>query len=473
MLGRRMVVLGLLAALIPTAARSGFDDDFTGATLRLDLYHTGTAGEEIVSLDRVRVEGSWPGSRTQMVDPLGRGKYLVEVVDARTSRLLFSRGFATIYGEWETTGEAAAGTFRTIAEAIRIPEPRRPIQVRVRKRGSDQAMAEIWSTVVDPAARSVDRAPVAARAMKVLQEGGDPAVKVDLLFLGDGYTADRMPQFHEDARRLMEELFRRQPFASRRKDFNVRLVETPAAESGVSRPRAGVFRDTPLGVSYNSFDSERYVLTMDDRAWRDVAAAAPYDAVLILVDDRKYGGGGIYNLYATVAASSGFSPYLMIHEFGHSFAGLGDEYYTSSVAYEAPTGSPPEPWEPNLTTLADPDALKWGALASADTPIPTPWGKEEYEKRSYASQEKRRELRAAGAPEEELEALFRQEREEFTRMLGQARHAGKVGAFEGGGYRQSGVYRPSVDCIMFTRDEVGFCKVCSRAIEDVIDLHTR
>ena len=461
----------LVAGVVPT--RAAFDDDFTGATMRVDLYHSGTSDEEHLSLERVSIEGPWPGSRTRMLDHLGRGKYLLEVADLASSRILYSRGFATIFGEWETTGEARAGTLRTIPEAVRFPEPRRPVQLRLRKRGDDDAMREFWRITIDPGSRFVHRAPVPERDVWAVQEKGDPATKVDLLILGDGYAADEISKYHEDALRLAAELFNVEPFRTRRDDFNVWAIDVPSERSGVSRPRAGVFRNNPLGTSYNSFDSERYVLSMDDRAWRDVAASAPYDAVILLVNERKYGGGGIYNLYATVAASSGFGRYVMIHEFGHSFAGLGDEYYTSDVAYEASAGALPEPWEPNLTALRDPERLKWADLVTDGLPLPTPWGKAEYEERSYASQQKRRELRAAGAAEERLEDLFQEERELFTRMLGAEEHAGGVGAFEGAGYQQSGLYRPSVDCLMFTRDLVGFCRVCSRAIEDVIDLHSR
>jgi hypothetical protein len=163
----------------------------------------------------------------------------------------------------------------------------------------------------------------------------------------------------------------------------------------------------------------------------------------------------------------------VIHEFGHHFAGLGDEYFTGSVAYEEFLGDRVEPWAPNVTALLDAEALKWGDLVSKDTPLPTPWRKQDYEERSIASQKRRAELREAGAPEEALEQLFDDERELFTRTLGEEEYAGKVGAFEGAMYTTKGLYRPSVDCIMFTRDRVGFCPVCRRAIERVIDMYSR
>jgi hypothetical protein len=303
-------------------------------------------------------------------------------------------------------------------------------------------------------------------------ENGEPARKVDLLILGDGYATAEMDDFHRDVEAATADLFSVEPYASRRADFNVRAIDTPAPEPGVSRPRAGVFRETPLGARYNSLDSERYVLSLDDRAWRDVAAAAPYDAVLILVNSRQYGGGGIFNLYSTAAADSAFRRYLVIHEFGHAFAGLGDEYYTSDVAYEDP-GTLVEPWEPNVTALHDPGHLEWAALHATGTPVPTPWDKAAFEEISLAVQERRRALRAAGAPEEQLEALFREERASLTPLLAAQPHAGEVGAFEGAKYQAKGLYRPEVDCVMFTRDEVGFCAVCRAAIERVIDLYAR
>jgi hypothetical protein len=466
---RIALVLSLLFASLPASA--GFDEDFTGATLRVDYYHTGTADEEHLALHRLRVEGSWPGSRTQTIDTTNLGKYLVEVADLGSNRVLYTRGFASIYGEWETTGEARAGTWRAIQEAVRIPEPRRPFQLRIRKRGPDQSFHEIWSLTVDPASRFVDRPPLPEADVLELMNHGDPAVKVDLVILGDGYAGGQMGGFEADARRAAGALFALEPFASRRSDFNVRAVKTPAARTGISRPRAGIFRATPLSARYNSFDSERYILTLEDHTWRDVAAAVPYDAVLILVKERKYGGGGIFNLYSTAAMDSAFAEYLVVHEFGHHFAGLGDEYFTSPVAYESDDGDHVEPWEPNITALEDPVRLKWRDLVADDTPLPTPWDKTAYEERSRANQKVRAELRAQEAPEERLEALFREEKDVFTRMLREQEYSGRVGAFEGAMYEPRGLYRPTTDCIMFTRDDVGFCPVCTRAITRVINLH--
>ena len=468
-----LLLCGVVLGCGAVVAEGSFESHFTGATMRLDFFHTGTAEMEKISLDRLRVEGPWPGSRTQLLDSTNLGKYQFEIVDLASQRSLYTRGFASIYGEWETTSEASRGIVKTLPEALRFPEPKRPFQVRLRKRAADQSFVEIWTVTVDPASRFVHRAAVPPQEVIRVVENGDPAERVDLLLLGDGYSKTEMEKFRAATQRSVEALFALEPFASRRGDFNVWAIAPPAAESGISRPRSGLFRNTPLGASYNSLDSERYVLTLQDRAWRDVAAAAPYDFVMILVNSDKYGGGGIYNLYSTAAAESGFFPYLLVHEFGHHFAGLGDEYYTSDVAYEDFQGQMEEPWEPNITALQDPENFKWADLVEAETPLPTPWSKTEFEELSHSIQDRRRELRESGAPEADLERLFREERRQMTALLAADEFAGRVGAFEGASYQPRGLYRPQADCIMFTRDEVGFCSVCARAINRVIDMYSR
>jgi hypothetical protein len=220
------------------------------------------------------------------------------------------------------------------------------------------------------------------------------------------------------------------------------------------------------------FDSERYAMSLDNRGWRDVASAAPYDVVEILINNSYYGGGGIFNDHATVAVDTGSAEYIFVHEFGHHFAALADEYYTSDVAYET-GGEKIEPWEPNVTALHDPAALKWKDLVAPGTPLPTPWDKAAYEAKSREVQAERRKLRAAGAPEAEMDKLFAAQKAWETSFLSSMPHSKKVGAFEGAAYEAKGLYRPEADCLMFTRDDVGFCRVCRRAIERVIDMYAR
>jgi hypothetical protein len=438
-------------------------------TLRVDYVHLGGAAEERFALDAVVVEGPWAGPLDRLLDETNLGKYLFEVVELKSNRRLYSRGFASIYGEWETTPEARERS-RAFHESVRFPEPAGPVQLVLKKRERQGAFREVWSVVVDPADPAVDRSgPAGSGKVWAVLKNGEPRDKVDLLLMGDGYTAAEMEKWHRDAKRMAELLFAVSPFKERRQDFNVWAVDTPAEDAGVSRPSDGVYHRSPLRAGYDAFGSERYVLSFDNKRIREAAAGAPYEFLEILINDRKYGGGGIHNLYATVAADNAFTPYVFVHEFGHHFAGLADEYYTSPVAYEAASSERPEPWEPNVT--ADPKAGKWKELLTAGLPLPTPWDKEAFETQSRDIQARRRAIRAQHRPEEEMEALFREEREKNTKMLAAGPHGGNVGAFEGALYEAKGYYRPQTDCIMFSRDEVGFCAVCRRAIERVIDLY--
>lgn len=467
MMKRLLIGLNLAALLIIFSNTASAQSP---QTMRVDYFHTGNATEEMFSLDRVSIEPlAWPGNPKRAIDDTNLGKYLFEVIDRKTNRIVYSRGFASIYGEWETTDEAR-NINRTFHESLRFPAPSSPVQVVLKKRDANNAFREIWSTIVDPADMFVDRSKQAAPAPLIeLQKSGDPATKVDFLILGDGYTAAEQKKFEADARRLLKVLFATSPFKERQKDFNVWGLCPPAAQSGVSRPSTGVHIASPIGATYDAFGSERYVLTFDNRAFRSIAQHAPYEFVEILTNTRTYGGGGIFGLYGTVAADSEQAPYVFVHEFGHHFAGLADEYYTSPVAYITPAVKT-EPWEPNVTALLDPNNLKWKDIVEPGTPIPTPWLKEEFEQHSREYSARRNRIRAENRPESDMEALFRENRDFEVKLFQREKYRGKVGAFEGANYEAKGYYRPEVDCIMFTRS-AEFCAVCSRAISQVINLY--
>ncbi len=451
-----------------------FDEFFTGRTFRFDYYHSGTAAEERISEDSVRLEGPWPGSRTRLLDPTDLGKYLFEVVDLVSGKTIYSRGFASIYGEWETTAEARGGTWRTFQESQRFPEPRQPVRVVLSKRGKDGHFASLARFEIDPKGRFVDRSDLRPQGrVWNLLENGPPAEKADLLVLGDGYALSEIPKFHGDATRLVGVLFETEPFRSRRTDFNVWAVDLPSQESGISDPRRGIWKDSVLGLSFNAFDTDRYVLTYRNRRLRDVAAQAPYDFLVVLFNDRKYGGGGIFNLWATCSSDTKTAPYVFVHELGHSIAGLADEYYSSEVAYQDFTPIDVEPWEPNITALLDPKTLKWSDLVDDSTPIPTPWNQEAYDRVSASYDRRRSQLIDENRSDIEMERLFEQVAAATDPLLRQEKYYGKVGAFEGAGYRAHGLFRPSVDCIMFSRNPRNFCPVCRRAIERIIDLYAR
>jgi hypothetical protein len=446
-------------------------------TLRVDYYHTGNSHEEWFSMDRVVLEPlEWPGNLSKSIDESQLGNYLFEVRERGSGKLLYSRGFDSVFGEWKTTEEALHGN-RTFSESLRFPAPDVPVEVSLKERaesgsggGSGDMWKEVWKTVVDPKDKFIDRSrPPSPGPLMELQKMGDPSGKVDLLLLCDGYTAAERPKFEKDARRFVDALFSTSPFREHQKDFNVWGLCPAAEESGVSRPSTGVYRRSPVGASYDTFGSERYVMTTENRTLRDVASFAPYEFIEILVNGRTYGGGGIFNLYATVAIDSLWAGYVGVHEFGHHFAALADEYYTSDVAY-LPQQNKTEPWEPNVTALLDPANLKWKDLVVTGTPLPTPWGQDEFDRFERDIQRQRKELRAAGMPEAQMDELFRKERDKEDAMLGSEKYAGEVGAFEGANYAAKGYYRPEVDCIMFTRYNK-FCSVCRRAIERVIGMY--
>jgi hypothetical protein len=449
-----------------------FEVFFENKTMRVDYFHSGMADEEHFAVDRILNDGDWSGSKTILLDNLNRGLYFFEVLDSESDELLYSRGFSSIFGEWQTIPEAEKqwGTFH---ESIRFPWPLKSVNVIMKKRDAKNEFTQIWELKIDPASRIVNPAEL-IQIYKTFDYmvNGPAEEKVDIVILGDGYTKEEMEKFYSDVERLAGELFEVEPFKSRRTDFNVRAVQTSSTVSGVNRPHPGIFKRTPLSVSYSAFDSERYALAYDNRTIRDVAATVPYEFMFILINEETYGGGGIYRLYSTVAVDNKFSEYIFVHEFGHHFAGLADEYYTSSVSYDVGKITV-EPYEPNITALLDKNNLKWNSLVEKDIPIPTPWEKEKYDAFSYEIQKERKELRAAKVPEVEVEALFERERKESSAILDNMKYSGKVGAFEGGGYKQYGIYRPYADCIMFTRNKQEFCPVCRKAISDVIDQYTR
>ena len=448
-----------------------FGDFFTGKTMRLDYFHSGNASEEHFATDRVLSDGIWSGSRTQLIDNLGMGLYFFEVIDQETGTLLYSRGFASIFGEWQTIPEAMErwGTFH---ESVRFPWPEKPVTLILSKRDSGNVFKHVWKEDIDPSSRQVNKGDLAHNnRVNIISDNGPSDSKVDIVILGDGYSAEEMGKFRNDAARLSDYLLNAEPFRSHSTDFNIRAIETPAGSSGVSKPHQGVFKRTPLSVHYSSFDSERYALSYDNRTIRDIASQVPYEIMVILINEKTYGGGGIYNLYTTVSADNKFAEYIMVHEMGHHMAALADEYYTSSVSYEIPEVTV-EPWESNITALFDKENLKWKNLADPGIPLPTPWNKEVFDMAGYAIQRERDSLRAAGVAESIMEALFMRQMETEDNLFVKEKYRTEVGAFEGAGYLAKGLYRPQIDCIMYTR-HLQFCKVCRKSIEDVIDQYVK
>jgi hypothetical protein len=477
--GMKQLVL-LLVCAGPHLFTQTFDADFTDATMRVDYYHIGTKGREQITLDKVYREGPWPGSTSNVLDTMDLGDSFVKVSDLQTNVLMYSRGYSTVFGEWQTTDEALNGTWRTFQETVRFPFPKRKIVLSFYRRdkfiaaGEKMAFREIFSAVIDPNSPTVVNREKRRNPYKVfdVMVNGPVEKNVDILILGDGYAKEDMEKFRRDAKHFTDVLFSYAPFKDHKNDFNVRALEVISDESGVDKPDQNVWKRTALGTMYNSFGSARYVLTEENKELRDIADAVPYDFITILVDDNRYGGGGIFNLYTTCftkpvkAGQEWEMDYVYVHEFGHCFAGLGDEYYSSDVSYIDFYPKGIEPWEPNITRANARESLKWRNLVLAGTPIPTPWRKAEYD-----SLEALRARLDHNSPDyyEKRESLLKRVNE----ILSDPQWVGKAGAFEGAGYTSKGMYRPAIDCKMFSLNPVGFDPVCTAAIEKMIEFCTK
>jgi len=481
-----MALLLLLPLLAMAQGAVEFEKYFADRTMRIDVFHTGNAQEELFTIDRVIQEGPWAGNPRRLIAPFELGRYLLRVSDAASGTIIYTKGFDSYFGEYKTTEPGVNGVKKTFSESLLIPFPKSRIRVEVLLRDRENRPQPLFSREIDPADMFIIReAPV--RGVRVIEQvkNGPPATKVDLVIIGEGYTEADWNKFRGDLARFSDTILGAEPYKSLADRFNITGLFKPSAESGCDEPSYGSFKNTALGAQFDSFGSERYMLTDDNRAWRDIASRVPYDAVLIMVNTARYGGGGIYNLYCTFSSDNQWQQYLCLHEFGHSFSGLADEYYTSAVAYNEFYPAGIEPLEANITALLDAKNIKWRELVTKKTAVPTLWEKSAYEAMEKVYQKKRGEmnekiavLKRADAPQAEIAALQAQS-EEMSRLNGlevsaffkKSRFQGKVGAFEGAGYAAKGLYRPMLDCIMFSRGARPFCRVCETAVARTIQYY--
>ena len=474
--------MALAAGSVRAADQPVFADHFVDATLRIDYNHTGAADEEIVSLDRLYREDVWSGGRARPVDDMDLGRYEARLYDDASGDLLWSRGFDSYFGEWRTTGPAAEGVRRTYHETVRAPFPKHPVEFALLVRGKDGKLGEVFRTPIDPASWEIRTEPRPADVIVVeAAVHGDPRGRVDVAILGEGYTADDEAKFRADVIRFAETLLGQEPFASLRENFNIWGVMKPSQQGGCDEPSRGVHRNTALGCTFDSLGSERYLLTEDNRAIRDVAACVPYDVLSIMVNHVRYGGGGIYNLFNVFTSDNQWSDYVFVHEFGHGFAGLADEYYSSSTAYTDFYSRDVEPGERNITALKPDGRPKWDDLLPDGAAVPSEWPKAEYDAMDAEYQQRRGEindrigkLMRGGAPADEVatakaegEELSLTHQREMDAWLADTGLLGQVGVYEGAGYCSEGMYRAEPDCIMFSKGLKPFCADCRRGIREV------
>ena len=412
----------LLLTLIPALAWSQFDHYFEPASLRIDYTLTGNEKNTAFALKEMIREPYWSGSKINLIDHLEFGNYIVKVYEKGTDHLLFSKGYQNLYGEWQTTEEAKQTT-KTFDESVIVPFPKVPVEVALCHKNWEGQLIEGLRLTVNPNDYFIRAADNLNLPIYDAWIGNPDVTKaVDIVILPEGYTQQEMGKFVKDCDFFVHSLFDYAPYNRYQQSFNVRGVMAPSQESGCTEPGDRVYKNTVMRFSYWTFDSERYCMSTDNRDIRDLAGQVPYDQIYILINSEKYGGGGIYNFYCSSAAGNSFSGDIIIHEFGHGFAGLADEYYDDTTTYGDMYNLNLEPWEPNITTLVDFDS-KWNDMLDRKTPVPTP----------------------------------REKKYEHT-----------IGVYEGGGYEPKGVYSPHLDCLMKTFKGHEFCPVCQRAIERMI-----
>ncbi len=403
-----------------------FEKCFHDKTLRIDYYHSGNNETELYTFRQLLEEPYWGGSKVNLVDTFNYGKYFFKVYDVKNDSLLYSRGYSTLFGEWQTTDEAKT-TSRSLIETVVMPFPKNDVRVEFYSRNKKGIFEKKFEYNVNVGSYFIKPERNMEYPAFDVHISGDPAKKVDVVILPEGYSKNELGLFINDCQKFAKLLFSFSPYTENKDKFNIRAVLAASEESGNDIPGDSVWKKTLMNTGFYTFDSERYCMTMDNKSVRDLAANAPYDQIYILVNNKKYGGGAIYNYYSVSVNSNILASKIFVHEFGHGFAGLADEYYNSPTSYNDFYPLDVEPWEPNLTTLIDFDS-KWKHLLKKKTPIPTP------PKKKYLD---------------------------------------KPGVFEGGGYVAKGVYRPAYDCLMKSFKGDKFCKTCTEAIQKMIDFYSK
>lgn len=487
-LGLALFLISLLTSPAISQDIEMFNNYFIDETMRIDYYHIGNAAEEFITVDQIYKYGIWAGSRIHLIDDLNLGRYCVKIYDAASNQLIYSKGFDSYFGEYKTSTEGIEGIKKTFQESAIIPYPKNKIIFSMERRDQKQMLFEFFRKEINPDDIMIIRDEVKNKQVKVYNadSNGDPHKRVDVVILGEGYTLDEKNKFEKDLKYFTDVFFAMEPYKSNADKFNIHGVFKPSEDSGIDEPPANLFKNTVLNCTFSSMGSERYILTEDNKAVRDLAAHVPYDAIYIMVNHARYGGGGIYNFFCTFTTDNQFKDYLFVHEFGHSFAGLADEYYTSEVQYTDFYPSGLEPLEPNISALINPANIKWKELLSHGIEIPTPWEKVKYDSMDYKWQAERRamnkkiaelkrnkaSLEVIQASENEYARKDRDHSQLVNSYLKKNLHYGKVGAFEGAGYVAIGMYRPMLDCIMFSKGSMPFCKVCEAHILKVIEQYT-
>ena len=400
------------------AGAQTFEDDFQDSTLRLDYVLAGNATQQHIYYCAASKQALWAGRKARLAETPLHGNGQIVLSDHATGRQLYVHTFSTLFQEWQAEEEATR-VDRAFQASFNVPMPKRPVDVRVTLTDFHAQVKGSLQHTIDPAdilIRRIDEPHETFRyvwtGQKLPDRRPDITSCIDLAIIAEGYTHEEMGKFYQDCQRVVDALFAHEPFTSMKSRFNVVAVAAESAKSGPSVPHDGLWRQTPAGVHYDTFYTDRYLMTTEMHRIYDLLSGIPFEHIIVLVNSSTYGGGGIYNqLTVTTSDHPTFRP-VLVHEFGHAYGGLGDEYFYDD-GYETMYPADTEPWEPNLTTLVNFQS-KWADMMSVEG----------------------------------------------------------VGVFEGGGYQSKGVYRPAQDCRMKTNEAKDFCPVCSRALVRITDFYT-
>ena len=423
---RTIFLFILFSVSLSVGAQNNFDKYFTNKVLRFDFMLAGNSQKTMVYPVGMKEEPFWSGSNTNLINPFNSGNFKYELFDSTGITLIYSRAFCTLFQEWQTTAEAKT-TEKSFYEVATMPFPKGKMKFLLSMRERNGIFSKLYETVIDPASYYIKKEnPVNVKITKIY-DGGDPHISVDLAFIAEGYKADQMGKFRDDVKKMADILFAEAPFSEYKDRFNIWAVEAISQDSGTDVPGEKIYANTALNSSFYTFGVDRYLTTQDIKAVNDYAAAVPHDNIVVLINSERYGGGGVYNYYTGTTTGHPLSPKVFVHEFGHGFAGLADEYYTSTVAYDEFYPLNVEPWEPNITTRVNFDS-KWKKLIAKDTPVPTP---------------------------------------------AEEKYINVTGLFEGGGYSAKGIFRSEMDCRMKSNGSKGYCSACRNAVKEMIEFYIK
>lgn len=436
----KQIITIIMLALATMAGAQTFDEYFEDNTLRLDYVLGGDSAAQYIQLSQLYKQKQWAGRRNRLAETYLLGNAQINVFDSATGKLIYVHTFSTLFQEWLNETEATQMK-RAFEASYNIPFPKRPIDIRVTLTDNHNKICAMLTHHVDPT--DILIRPIGDNGIpyKYIQKNSDVSGCVDIAIVAEGYTADEIDKFYRDSQRAADAIFSHEPFKSMKHRFNVVAVGAVSNESGPSEPGRGIWHDTVLRSHYDTFYSDRYLTTSAVHKLFDLLSGVPFEHIIVLINTPRYGGGGIYNQWMCSSSDHATFKQVLVHEFGHSYAGLADEYnYGDNHVEWYPADT--EPWEPNITTLKDFDK-KWKDLIPAGTPVPTPPTINNYQ-----------QTRTTMSSEELNKKTQR------------------VGVFEGAGYMARGAYRPAELCRMNVNEVEDFCPVCTRAIIGITDFYT-